>query len=102
MPAADGQGSLTRDQPRAASGVLLPSPERATGEWSRAGFEVGLARGSCPKARRQPVDAESRIAHNETTFREVNERIEAGRWPTDRDEPVAFRCECGSLRCNAI
>jgi hypothetical protein len=48
------------------------------------------------------VDAEDRIAHNETLFREVNERIEAGLWPTERGEPAAFRCECGSLRCNAL
>ena len=48
------------------------------------------------------VEAEDRIAHNETLFREVNERIEAGQWPTERGEPVAFRCECGSLRCNVL
>jgi len=48
------------------------------------------------------VDANDRIAHNETLFREVNERIEAGQWPTERDEPAAFRCECGSLRCNQM
>jgi hypothetical protein len=48
------------------------------------------------------VDSEDRIAHNETLFREVNERIEAGQWPTDRGEPAAFRCECGSLRCNRL
>jgi len=48
------------------------------------------------------VDADHRIAHNETLFREVNERIKAGRWPTERDEPAAFRCECGSLLCNRL
>ena len=48
------------------------------------------------------MDAEDRIAHNETLFREVNERIEAGQWPTERGEPAAFRCECGSLRCNRM
>jgi hypothetical protein len=52
--------------------------------------------------RRKSVDAEDRIAHNETLFREVNERIEAGQWPTQRDGPVAFRCECGSLACNSL
>jgi hypothetical protein len=48
------------------------------------------------------VDAEDRVAHNETVFREVNERIEAGQWPTQREEPLAFRCECGSLACNSL
>jgi hypothetical protein len=45
---------------------------------------------------------EDRVAHNETLFRDVNERIEAGLWPTQRGETVAFRCECGSLRCNML
>jgi hypothetical protein len=35
-------------------------------------------------------------------FRGVNERIEAGQWPGERDQPVAFRCECGSIRCNRL
>jgi hypothetical protein len=48
------------------------------------------------------VESEDRIAHNETMFREVNERIEAGLWPAERDDVVAFRCECGSLRCNML
>ncbi len=48
------------------------------------------------------MEAEDRIAHNETLFRAVNERIEAGHGPTVRGEPVAFRCECGSLRCNLL
>jgi hypothetical protein len=48
------------------------------------------------------VDAKDRIAHNETLFRQVNERIEAGQWPTRRDELVAFLCECGSLACNSL
>jgi hypothetical protein len=54
-------------------------------------------------ARREAaVDAEDRIAHNETLFREVNERIEAGQWPMQHGEPAAFRCECGSLGCNQM
>lgn len=48
------------------------------------------------------MESKDRIARNETLFREVNERIEAGQWPTGRGEPVAFRCECGSLRCNML
>ena len=45
---------------------------------------------------------EDRVAYNETLFRDVNERIEAGQWPMERGEAVAFRCECGSLRCNML
>lgn len=48
------------------------------------------------------MESKDRIAHNETLFREVNERIEAGRWPVADGERVAFRCECGSLRCNQL
>lgn len=48
------------------------------------------------------MDSKDRLAHNETLFREVNERIEAGQWPTERGEAVAFRCECGSVRCNML
>lgn len=48
------------------------------------------------------MEAQDRIARNEAMFREVNERIEAGQWPTERGEVVAFRCECGSLRCNML
>ena len=48
------------------------------------------------------MDSADRIAHNETLFRDVNERIEAGQWPMERGEPVAFRCECGTLRCNML
>jgi hypothetical protein len=39
---------------------------------------------------------------NETLFREVNERIEAGLWPAEHAELSAFRCECGSLGCNML
>ena len=40
------------------------------------------------------MDPEDRIAHNETLFRDVNERIEAGQWPTERGEKaVPFRCD---------
>jgi hypothetical protein len=45
---------------------------------------------------------EDRIAHNEALFREINERIEAGASPRPVDDPVAFRCECGRLRCNQL
>jgi hypothetical protein len=48
------------------------------------------------------VDAESdgRVALNETTFRDVNEAIEAGRGR--REGLVPFVCECGGLGCNAV
>jgi hypothetical protein len=45
---------------------------------------------------------QERVAHNESVFRDVNERIADGRWPGDGDGPVAFRCECGSLGCNRL
>jgi hypothetical protein len=47
-------------------------------------------------------EAEKRVAHNELVFRELNERIEAGRWPGDEASGVAFRCECGDLGCNQL
>jgi hypothetical protein len=46
--------------------------------------------------------AERRIAHNESVFRDVNERIAGGHWPGDSDGVVSFRCECGSLGCNQL
>lgn len=50
------------------------------------------------------MSAESiaRLGHNEAVFRKVNERIEAGRWLDDEDEPIAFRCECSALGCNLL
>lgn len=42
------------------------------------------------------------IARNEAIFREVNETIEAGRWPGEERAPIAFRCECGELGCNRL
>jgi hypothetical protein len=46
--------------------------------------------------------AEVRIAHNESVFRDINERIASGHWPGDSDGVAAFRCECGSLACNQL
>lgn len=42
------------------------------------------------------------IARNEEIFRHVNEAIEAGRWPGEGGSPIAFRCECGELRCSLM
>ena len=42
-----------------------------------------------------------RIGHNEALSREINERIEAGRWPGE-DESPAFLCECARLGCNVL
>ena len=39
----------------------------------------------------------TRIALNETTFREVNEGIEEGR--REREGLVPFVCECGRAEC---
>jgi hypothetical protein len=44
----------------------------------------------------------SRVAKNETLFREVNEAIERGQYPGEQDSPTAFRCECASLDCNGL
>jgi hypothetical protein len=51
-----------------------------------------------------PADPEQpeHIARNETIFREVNEAIEAGRWPGEGATPIAFRCECGELGCSLM
>ena len=45
-------------------------------------------------------DLDVQVALNETTFRDVNEGIEAGRH--DREGLVPFVCECGVVGCNAI
>ena len=45
-------------------------------------------------------DLDEQVALNETTFREVNEGIEAGR--SERQGLVPFVCECGEVGCNEI
>ncbi len=45
---------------------------------------------------------EQRVGQNEALFREVNERIEAGHWPGETSDRVAFLCECGMLGCNLL
>lgn len=47
-------------------------------------------------------ETQRRLANNEAAFREVNEAIEAGLWPGERDAPVAFRCECAQLGCTML
>jgi hypothetical protein len=51
-----------------------------------------------------PVEGKKqrRAAANEATIRDVNEGIERGQWPGEEDTPVAFRCECARLGCNAL
>ena len=44
--------------------------------------------------------ADEQIALNESTFRDVNEAIEAGR--REREGLVPFVCECGRLGCTAV
>ena len=44
--------------------------------------------------------SDEQVAVNETTFRAINEGIEAGR--RERDGLVPFVCECGEVGCNAI
>jgi hypothetical protein len=41
-----------------------------------------------------------RVAHNESIFRSINDRIEAGASPRPVEEPVVFLCECARLRCS--
>ena len=43
-----------------------------------------------------------RAAANEATIRDVNEAIERGQWPGERDSPATFRCECARLDCNQM
>lgn len=45
---------------------------------------------------------QQRLSANEVIFRDVNEGIERGQWPGERDSPVGFRCECGRLGCNDL
>ena len=42
------------------------------------------------------------VGRNESLLRDVNEAIEQGRWPDERDHPVRFRCECARLDCNEV
>jgi hypothetical protein len=47
-------------------------------------------------------ETERRIARNEALMRDVNEAIEAGRWPGDESKALHVRCECASLDCNEL
>lgn len=44
----------------------------------------------------------STIAREEAVKRDVNEAIEGGLWPDERDGTVRMRCECGSMDCVAF
>ena len=45
---------------------------------------------------------EKRIAQNETSFRDINERLEAGlRHVQHRPQLLVFVCECGDRNCEA-
>jgi hypothetical protein len=45
---------------------------------------------------------QDRIARNETSYRQVNEAIEAGRADRGDDPPRPYMCECGLLECNEL
>jgi hypothetical protein len=45
---------------------------------------------------------QDRIARNETSYRDVNEAIEAGRAGKADDVPRPYMCECGLLECNEL
>jgi hypothetical protein len=47
-------------------------------------------------------DIDELIACNEALAREVNEAIERGQWPGERDARTAFRCECARSDCNRL
>jgi hypothetical protein len=47
-------------------------------------------------------EVQRRIAANEAALREVNEAIERGLWPGEKDGPVEFRCECARLGCDRL
>jgi hypothetical protein len=44
-------------------------------------------------------ESERRLARNQALFRETNEAIERGQWPSDPLKPVRFRCECSRIDC---
>jgi hypothetical protein len=45
---------------------------------------------------------EERMAANEATFRDANERIQERARELDFEDPVPFLCECGEPSCRAI
>lgn len=45
---------------------------------------------------------QQRVAENEALSREVNEAIERGRWPGERDVVSTYRCECAQLGCSQL
>jgi hypothetical protein len=45
---------------------------------------------------------ENRVARNESVFRDLNERIEAGTLPADATKLATFCCECAMLGCNTL
>lgn len=46
--------------------------------------------------------SQRRLAENEATFRDANERIEARAEELDFEKPVPFLCECGDPACHEI
>jgi hypothetical protein len=48
------------------------------------------------------TDMPERIAHNEATFRRINEDIERGRDADDDATLIGFICECGSADCSRL
>ena len=45
---------------------------------------------------------EERVAHNQATFREANERINTAAAVYDVDMPVPFICECAEPTCSEV
>jgi hypothetical protein len=48
------------------------------------------------------TDEEERLARNEVTFREANERVETTARRLELDQLVPFICECGRPECMTV
>ncbi len=68
-----------------------------------SGYNRGLTR-LRQKCDHDPMerDLQRRIAGNEAVFRDVNEALQAGRWPGEQKSLVAFRCECAQMGCSQL
>jgi hypothetical protein len=61
-----------------------------------------MTRGSNACGMSEPPEVQERLAHNEASYRGLNEGIERGHAGDPPGREVGFRCECARLGCNAI